>query len=209
MRSGFLAGFAAAAGLAAVVAGGFAALAPGHAKPTPTPAVTYPGVASLEKARQLASAGTLDGAADALSDALREIEDKGPLRIEHLQLVRPGVNGFGLYTPIPADTLQPGDGIIVYFEPTGITHAFSGDMWHLDLSADLALLDAKGQTLEEKPGFLTQQVESHQPNREIQFVMRLLSTGMPEGDYAARITLHDRLGNKDAVATLPFHIKSS
>ena len=182
----------------------------GTAKPLPTPApIAFPGSADLDRARTAAAAGKLDAAADALSDALRTIEDAGPLRIRNLKLVEKDVPGFGLYTPLKTSALKPGDGLFLYFEPAGMTHQFSEDLWHSDLSADLALLLPDGTVAQDQPDFLVSTVASHAPNREIQFVMRLATRGISEGDYAVRVTLHDRLGKKTAVEQIPvtFRIK--
>src|SRR3954465_1443503 len=103
----------------------------GGAKPAPTPvAATFPGSANIEKARAAAAAGKLDGAADALSDALRELDDAGPLRIRHLTLVEQDGRGYGIYTPLPQNVLKPGDGLFLYFEPAGMAHQFSENLWH-------------------------------------------------------------------------------
>lgn len=175
------------------------------AKPaaTPAPVASFPGSASLERARAAAAANQLDRAADALADAMREIEDAGPLRIRNMQLVERDVRGFGLYTGLRTDTLKPGDGLFLYFEPAGMTHVLADGLWTSDLTADLAILLPDGTVAQDKPDFLVSTVQSHAPNREIQFVMRLATTGIQEGDFLVRVTLHDRLGKKTAVEQIP------
>jgi hypothetical protein len=80
-------------------------------------------------------------------------------------------------------------------------------MWHSDLTADLAILLPDGTVAQDQPDFLVSTVTSHEPNREIQFVMRLATRGISEGDYRLRVTLHDRLGKKTAVEQIPVTFK--
>ena len=173
---------------------------------TPAPAPNFAGAAEIDRARAAAAEGKLDRAADLLGDALRVIEDAGPLRIRNLQLVDKEVRGFGIYTPLKTPP-KPGENLFVYFEPAGMTHAFRDGFWHVDLSADLALLLTDGTVAQELPDFWVSEVASHAPNREIQIVMRLLGTGLPEGEYLMRVTLHDKLGRKIAVEKLPLSLK--
>lgn len=180
-----------------------------------TPAATKPGApaafpaAEVDRARAAAAAGKLDVAADALADALRKVEAAGPLRVEALQVVADPVRGYGLYSPIPNNTIAPGQPLLLYFEPLGFGYrsVAGGAAYEIDMSADLRILAPDGRVLQEDEDMLTSSVTSRRQNREVQFVLRLQTQGMPEGDFIAEVTLHDRAGKKTAKASVPVKLR--
>lgn len=165
--------------------------------------------AEVDRARAAAAAGKLDVAADALAEALRKVEAAGPLRIEALQVVADPVRGYGLYAPIENATIAPGQPLLLYFEPLGFGYRSGGGgaAYEIDMSADLRLSTPDGTVLQEDPDMLTTSVTSRRPNREIQFVLRLQTKGMPEGDFVAEVTLNDRAGKKTTKASIPFKLR--
>lgn len=205
--------------LAAVALLGMAAFAAcesgktGGATATPAQTAAFPGAAEMERARAAASEGRLATASDELAEALRLVEEAGPLRIRNLTLVEEGVRGYGLYHP-KTDPVAPGRPILLYFEPAGMMHGREGspageggERWTIDVVADLAILDPGGTVLQKEENFLATSVESLRPNRELHFTLRLDTQGIQEGDYIAEVTLRDRIGKKTAVERIPIKVR--
>lgn len=175
------------------------------AKP-PAIAKTFPGSAEIDRARAFLADGKQATGAEALADALRVVETAGPLRIANLTVAE-DARGYGLYTPDSDSTIAPKSTLLLYFEPVGITHGRDGGQWLIDLSADLAVSDAKGAVLQEEREFLTARVASRHANRELHMAMRMTGITLPEGDYLAQITLRDRIGNEQAAEQIPFKVR--
>jgi hypothetical protein len=187
----------------------------GTAVPSPTPAPSYPGAALLAQAQAAAAAGNVAQAQSLMDQALLAMDAAAPLRIEHLTVVEDSVRGFGIYTPIADGTIPAGKPLILYFEPGAFCHGSTGTgddtVYGSDLAADLIIVSANGTVLQQEPDFLSSKITSRRPNREVQFQLRLASgegpAGIPEGDYLARIVLHDKLCNKQASADIPFKVR--
>lgn len=166
----------------------------------------FPGAVEMERARAAAEEGRLATASDELAEALRLVEEAGPLRIKNLTLVEEGVRGYGLYRP-KTDPVAPGRPILLYFEPGGMVHGREGDRWTIDVVSDLAILDPGGTVLQKEENFLATSVESLRPNREIHFTLRLDTPGIQEGDYVVEVTLRDRIGKKSAAERIPVKVR--
>lgn len=177
------------------------------ARATPTPAPVFPGSASLSRAQALAARGKLAEAADALSEAQRELDEAAPLRIQNLTVVEGAVRGYGLYEPKPDGVVVAGAPLVVYFEPAGMARQREGELWKMNLVADVAVLDAAGDRIVSQTDFLRSAVTSRRPNRELQFTLRLDIEGAPAGDYLVEVTLRDLLGKEQAVERVPFKIR--
>lgn len=175
------------------------------ATPTPTPA-SFTGAAELERARSLLAEGKPSAGAEALAEALRVVESAAPLRIASLTIAE-DARGYGLYVPDADSVVERGTPVLFYFEPVGMTHGRQGDLWLLDMSADLTVLDAQGNVLQQLPDIVASRVTSRRPNREIQFVIRMQTIGMREGDFVGAITLKDRIGGETATEQVPFKIR--
>lgn len=200
-----------AVALALGILGGTQIGAPGAATtPTPAPAPSFPGSRNVEKAKNEAAAGQLSTASDTLEEALRELEEAAPLRIESLQLVSGPVQGYGLWQPLPggAISIAKKDPLLLYFEPTGFARKHVDGVWTSDLMADIALYaPAVGPTpFVQQTNFVGNQLSSHRANRELYYTMKLSVQGPPAGTYVAEVTLRDQIGGETAKATIPFKI---
>lgn len=171
-----------------------------------TPAPSFPGSAEIDRARAMLAEGKTATGAEALSDALRVVEESAPLRIANLTVAE-DARGYGLFTPDADATIEPGKTLLLYFEPVGMTHGKQDGLWLLDLSADLVVTDAQGKVLQEEPDIVTSRVASRRPNREMHIGIRMTGVTIPEGDYVAQVRLKDRIGNETATDQVPFKVR--
>ena len=208
MRSRTTAALAFAGGVClgvALLAGG--ACAPnGGGAATPTPVPTYPGAAALADAQRQAAGGQLADASDSLAEALRQVEEASPLRIENLVIAEAAV-GYGLYKERSSPSFQPGEPIFLYMEPYGMARKREGDLYGIELVFDVAVIDGAGAELERKKDFLKLEVPSRRPNREIYATMKLHFGNYPPGSYVIEVVAHDKVGGEDAVQRIPFRIE--
>lgn len=184
------------------------------AAPTPaasaTPPPVFPGSRNLEKALRDASAGQLSSAADFATEGARELDEAAPLRILSLEVVQPGVQGFGLWTEVPAAALSISkkDPLVLYFEPSGFARKNVNGVWTSDLIADISLYapHVSPQPFLQQKNFVGAKLDSRRPNREIYYAATLHVTGVPAGDYVAEVTLRDNVGGETAKAVVPFKL---
>jgi hypothetical protein len=180
----------------------------GAGKPVPTAAPFFPGSTQIAAAQASAASGHFDEAAESLLNALLAFEEKEPLRIRHLVIVDGPVRGYGLYNPLPSDTVKIGEPLRLYLEPAGMSHHKNEQgTWETKIDADLAIITPDGVVVQEQKDFLQSSFVSHEPNRELQFVLELATKGMQENDFVAKVTIHDRIGNKEAFAAVPFLLR--
>jgi hypothetical protein len=175
---------------------------------TPAPAPVFPGSAKLAEVSTLAEKDQLAGAADALAEAQRLLEEAAPLRIRNLTVVESAAQGFGLYTAKGGAALGPGEPLILYFEPNGFARTSTNGTWTMELVADVNLYSPpESVPFVAQQGFVELKLTSRAPNREIFMSATLHLKGVPPGDYAAQIVLTDTVGKETAKANVPFTLK--
>ena len=142
-----------------------------------------------------------------LREALEGVWAKAPLTARKVTLVSERPMAYGMYTPRAGNVYDSIDPLLVYFEPVGHTAKKSGGWYNFALSADLAVLDAKGQVIGGKPNFFQWQTRSRAFNTEFMMYFTISLKGLRAGKYKAVFTLHDKNSDKKATFFQPFEIR--
>jgi hypothetical protein len=162
-------------------------------------AAAGPIVDAAARAEALQAQGKTAEALQALNDVADAICATGPL-VFAKTLIVDSSEGFGVYAERTDKTFKPDEKLQVYVEPLCLK---PGADKTVGFVADLALENATGQVLTEKPGVFT---ISGPARRDF---AATLSFGVPylrPGEYKATFTVHDKNANGTGTFEVPFSI---
>lgn len=155
------------------------------------PASPDPSIAAIDSARA-ATIAALKGA---------------PLGFRRILFVTEAPGGFAIYDPRPNNVFKPGEPLIVYTEPVGITWQQDGDKVSSKLVVDFQVRSPDGQVLGGQNGFGEFALTAREPPIDYMAHVTINLTGAPAGAYVLGLTVHDTNSGKTASADLPFEIK--
>jgi hypothetical protein len=147
---------------------------------------------------------------DAVRDGLLAVWAELPLGVRDVTLTTGPAEGYGAYAPAPQQAYAPGQTIHVYAEPVGYGWVDNGDgTWSVKLSMDLALRNAKGETIASQSDFLTLDRPSRNKVLETFVDLEVTLRDFAAGDYQMVFTLHDGASGKSAEFSVPVTLATS
>ncbi|MGG6896819.1 MULTISPECIES: hypothetical protein [Rhizobium] len=162
-------------------------------------------------AASLATAAHADPLADlaAAQKATVEAWSKVPFSQQNVVFVSQTSDGYGVYKERDSKVFKPGEPIITYGEPIGYGwKQLPGNLYEMHLIADLDIVDAGGEVLWGKQGYMDTRLQSHKQNMEFKFDMTLTVDGLSAGKYKLHYTLHDMTSGKTSSFDEDFEIAS-
>ncbi len=171
------------------------------------PAAAADLVGKAGEAQALADQGKYIEAIAALDAATDTLWEQAPLTFRRVLWVAARPDGFGVYNPRETNVYASGDQMIIYSEPVGFGWAKTGDLWQMNMVADLAIKSKEGEVLLTQPGIQKLALASRVRNREFMSTLTLTLNGIPAGEYIADTTLRDQVSGKQGTMSLPFVIK--
>jgi hypothetical protein len=159
------------------------------------------------QAESLAADGKHLEAIDALNQAAASLWDKSPLSFRKVVWVAEPPSGFGVYNPRETNVYKAGDDMIAYAELVGHGWKKVGDIWQIDLAADVIVKTKDGKRIYSQKDFSKMGVSSRVRNREFMTRFTFTLDGMSAGDYIVDVMLRDLVSGKNGMFSLPFVIK--
>jgi hypothetical protein len=156
------------------------------------------------EAETLANEGKFLEAMAALDDVETALWDKAPLSFRKTLWVSDNPTGFGIYNPRESNVFASGAEMILYLEPIGFGWRKSGDIWYMELVADVVVKSKDGEELLRQNDFDKLEVGSRVRNREFMGRFSYTFTGIPQGEYVVETILHDQVTGKTGSVSLPF-----
>jgi hypothetical protein len=152
---------------------------------------TSPAVAAIDTSR----AATIQ----ALSDA--------PLGFRRILFVTAEPEGFAIYDPRKSNVFLPGEPLIVYTEPIGVTWKQADGTYSSKLMIDFEIKTPDGKTITGQKDFGQFTLAAKEPAIDYMTQMKFNLNGAPQGSYILDLTVRDTNSDKTATAQLPFEIK--
>jgi hypothetical protein len=160
-----------------------------------------------KEAAALVEQGKFVEAFGALNEAEAAIWDRMPLTIQRALWVADSPTGFGVYTPRPDNIFDAGAPMQIYAEPIGFGWRKSGDLWQVELRADLVLRKHDGAELVRQPNFQKLAFASWVRNREFMTTFTYTFRDIPKGEYVVDTKLRDAVTGKAVTFSLPFVVR--
>jgi len=174
---------------------------------TPAFALAGPLADAAKKAEEQAAAGDTVGAHDTIRDAYGAFAATLPFSIGKSVFVSAPPQGYGMYAARPDATFKPGEALISYVEPVGLTwRPADGGLLESHFTVDLELMDAKGTKLAEQKAFGSFDFKGSVRNQEVFAKLTLNLTSPPAGDYLLRYRFRDSASGAVAISEQPFKI---
>ena len=172
-----------------------------------TPAGAGPLVDAATRAEQLATSGDPIGAHGAMRDAFGTFASTLPFTIGKAAFVSEPPEGYGMYSPRPTTTYKPGEPLISYVEPVGLSwRPIEDGRVEAQFTVDLELLNNKGDTLAEQKAFGSFTFRGFVRNQEVFAKLTLNVEGPPAGDYVLRYRFRDAISGAVALSDQTFSI---
>lgn len=163
-------------------------------------------VDAAARAEALAAEGKHLQALDAMSEGLDLAWAQAPFTVRKALFVSESPSGFGVYQRRDGSVFKPGEKLLVYAEPVGYGYQKSGDIYEIDLVADVSLRHPRG-TIGGQKAFANFGLKSLVKNREFYAFITYDFAGLAPGEYAVKTTLTDRASGKSTEFDLPFTIQ--
>jgi hypothetical protein len=143
-----------------------------------------------------------------LREAVDSLSQLGSLTVSSVNLCQQ-VDDFGVYTPFPADQLQPGVQVMLYGEVENFTSQpnTKGDLFKTALKSSYQIFDAQGREVA-KGSFKT--ITDNCRNRRRDFFVRYfldLPERMYPGEHTLTLTVEDTLGQAIGQGTYQFTVR--
>lgn len=163
-------------------------------------------VDAAAKAEELAAGGRHIEAMDKISSAMDSLWDAAPLGFRKAFFVASQPNGFGVYDLRDNSSFKAGEAMLIYVEPVGYGYKQDGNLFVVDLVADVEVKSADGKVLGGQKGFTKFGLKSRVKNREFYAFITYNFSGLTPGSYVASTTLADPSTGKSGSFDLPFTI---
>jgi len=174
---------------------------------TPSLALAGPLAEAAKKAEEQAAAGDTVGAHNTIRDAYGAFAATLPFSIGKAIFVSAPPEGYGMYAPRPESTFKPGEALISYVEPVGLTwRPIDGGLLESHFTVDLELLDPKGTVLAAEKAFGSFDFKGSVRNQEVFAKLTLNLSSPPAGDYVLRYRFRDAASGAVAISEQPFKI---
>ena len=163
--------------------------------------------AALDKAKADLAAGKPVDAYLTLSNALADLARRTPLFLTAAKFAQGPSRGYGQYDSRPHNVFTRGETLRVYLEPAGFDHARQGELFHVSLACDYAILGTDGKTVAADRNVKEIEIASRQANAELAVDLALPYLDLPPGDYALAVTVRDLVARDAATARLAFRVR--
>ncbi|CAN7707187.1 hypothetical protein LJR098_002607 [Rhizobium sp. LjRoot98] len=171
------------------------------------PALAGPLADAATKAEALAASGDTLGAHDLLRSATGAFSSTLPFSIGKAVFVGVPPVGYAMYEPKPQPIFKPGEALVSYVEPIGLTWtpAAAGKV-QTHFTVDLDILSASGEVLANQKAFGDFTFTSFFRNQEIYATLTTDVSGAAAGDYVLRFHFNDLNSGKSASVDQKFTI---
>jgi hypothetical protein len=163
------------------------------------------------KAEALATSGDTTGAHDAMRSAIGAFSATLPFSIGKAVFVAAPPIGYAMYEPKQQPVFKPGEALISYVEPIGLTWkpaAVAGKL-ETHFTVDLDILSASGEVLANQKAFGNFTFTSFLRNQEIYATLTTDVSGAAAGDYVLRFHFNDLNSGKSASVDQKFAITAA
>lgn len=155
----------------------------------------------------MATSGNPVGAHDALREAFGTFSSTLPFSIGKATFVTDPPEGYGMYTPRENTVYKPGEPLMSYIEPVGLSwRPIEGGKVEALFTVDLELLNDKGDTLAEQKAFGSFTFRGFVRNQEVFAKLTLSVEGPPTGNYVLRYRFRDVISGAVALSDQKFTI---
>lgn len=105
-------------------------------------------------------------------------------------------NGYGVYEVRQSNVFRPGETLILYVEPEGMTYRpiteGNDQLYNIKMSADIIISDNQGNVLAEIPDLPLMNIVSHYQNKELNLDLSVeQQSPFPPGDYVIKYVVTD------------------
>ncbi len=152
------------------------------------------------KAEALAASGDAVGAHDVMRTAISDFSATLPFSIGKAVFVSTDPAGYGMYEPKPDPQFKPGESLISYVEPVGLSWKPASEAGKLQchFTVDMDILSASGEVLSSQKALGTYTFTSFFRNQEIYALVTTDFSGAAAGDYVLRFRFNDLNSGKTA-----------
>jgi len=163
------------------------------------------------KAEALAASGDAVGAHDVMRTAISDFSATLPFSIGKAVFVSTDPAGYANYEPKPAPQFKPGEALISYVEPVGLSWKPASEAGKLQshFTVDLDILGASGEVLASQKAFGDFTFTGFFRNQEIYATLTTDVSGAAAGDYVLRFRFNDLNSGKTASVDQKFTIAAS
>ncbi|APG84501.1 hypothetical protein [Sinorhizobium americanum] len=160
------------------------------------------------KAEKQASEGDAAGARDTLRQAISAFSQTLPFAIGKALFVTAEPAGYAMYEPKQDSVFKPGETLLSYVEPVGLTWKDASAKGKLEthFTVDLDIVSPKGEVLATRKAFGDFTFTGYLRNQEIYATLTVDVSGAPAGDYVLRFRFNDINSGKSATVDQPFKI---
>ena len=143
----------------------------------------------------------------ALKEKIIEIQNTSELGFRHFSFCS-NIIGFGSYVPLSQPVLDKNGELLVYYEPVNVFTSKKEGLYEIWYTQDMALLNGKGEVLQEWPSILNFHYTTRTPVMDL-YAQNTLTLGgqVPPGPYKFRAVLKDKLSGKSSVKVVDFEVR--
>ncbi len=142
-----------------------------------------------------------------LKEKIIEIQNTSELGFRHFTFCS-NIIGFGSYVPLGKPVLDKNGDLLVYYEPVNIFTSKKEDLYEVWYTQDMALLDSRGEVLQEWPNILDFHYTTKTPVMDLYARNNVALGGqIPPGKYKFKAVLKDKLSGKSAVKIADFEVR--
>jgi hypothetical protein len=160
------------------------------------------------KAERQASDGDAAGARETLRQAVSAFSQTLPFAIGKAVFVSAEPAGYAMYEPKQDSVFKPGETLLSYVEPVGLTWKDASAKGKLEtrFTVDLDIVNPKGEVLATRKAFGDFTFTGYLRNQEIYATLTVDVSGAPAGDYVLRFRFNDINSGKSASVDQRFKI---
>ncbi len=163
--------------------------------------------AEIKKAVELSRTGSPVKALAAMDRATTILWLRSPLTVSKAFFVTKKAKTFGEFDKRPNAVFAKGAKLLVYTEVVGYDWIKNGNIYKIDMVADVALKNTAGKVLWSKKEFGKFSPAKGEQFKKLYINLSLSTKGVPGGKYIIEFTLIDKLRNQFALISLPFEIQ--
>ncbi len=160
------------------------------------------------KAEGLAASGDAVGAHDVMRQAISDFSESLPFSVGKAVFVKSDPAGYAMYEPKEAPVFKPGESLISYVEPVGLSWKQSPVQGKIEthFTVDFDILNPAGDVLAGQKAFGDFTFTGFFRNQEIYSTLTIDVSGAPAGDYVLRFHFNDVNSGKKTTVDQPFKI---
>ena len=160
------------------------------------------------KAEKQAGSGDAAGARQTLHEAVSDFSQTLPFAIGKAVFVAAEPAGYAMYEPKQDSVFKPGETLVSYIEPVGLTWKEASAKGKLEtrFTVDLDIVNPKGEVLATRKAFGDFTFTGYLRNQEIYATLTVDVSGAPAGDYVLRFRFNDINSGKSASVDQRFKI---